>query len=168
MMAKDVLKQALMNYEGTMIIVSHDREFLDGLTDKTFEFKDNKISSYVGDINEYLDKTELESLQELEIKAQIANNKENISIGKQQREQQKASQKEINKQKRLIEKIENDISKLEEEISAIEEKFSDVELMSNPEQSVKLQNEYKTLKNNLDELMSQWENESELLMEYGG
>ncbi len=168
MMAKDVLKQALMNYEGTMIIVSHDREFLEGLTDKTFEFKDNIISGYVGDINEYLDKTELESLQELEIKAQIANNKDNISSGKLQREQQKASQKEINKQKRLIEKIENDISKLEEEISSIEEKFSDVELMSNPEQSVKLQNEYKSLKNKLDELMANWEKESELLMEFGG
>ena len=165
MLAKDVLKQALMNYEGTMIIVSHDRDFLEGLTDKTFEFKDNKIKEFIGDINEYLEKTELDSLQELEIKnkeQKESTSKE--SSGKIQREQQKASQKEINKQKKLIEKIENQISELEGDISKIEEQFSNVELMSNAEQSVKLQNEYKTLKNKLDELMNQWEKESEVLM----
>ena len=165
MLAKDVLKQALMNYEGTMIIVSHDRDFLEGLTDKTFEFKDNKIKEFIGDINEYLEKTELDSLQELEIKnkeQKESTSKE--SSGKIQREQQKASQKEINKQKKLIEKIENQISELEGDISKIEEQFSNVELMSNAEQSVKLQNEYRTLKNNLDELMTQWEKESEVLM----
>jgi len=165
MLAKDVLKQALMNYEGTMIIVSHDRDFLEGLTHKTFEFKDNKIKEYVGDINEYLEKTELDSLQELEIKnKEQKNNLGKESQGKIQREQQKASQKEINKQKKLIEKIESQISELEDAISQIEEKFSDAELMSNAEQSVKLQNEYKTLKNNLDELMTKWEIESEVLM----
>lgn len=165
MLAKDVLKQALMNYNGSMIIVSHDRDFLEGLTSKTFEFKNNRISEYIGEINDYLEKTEIDSLQELEINNKInSKNNEIESIGKIQREQQKANQKEINKQKKLIEKLEAQISELESNINQIEIKFSVVEIMSNQAESITLQNEYNLLKNNLDILMNEWETQSEYLL----
>ncbi|HRP01049.1 MAG TPA: ABC-F family ATP-binding cassette domain-containing protein [Candidatus Kapabacteria bacterium] len=166
MLAKDVLKQTLINYDGTVIVVSHDRDFLDGLTNKTIEFKDHKITEYIGDINEYLDKTDIESLKELEIK-QHSNNttldKEKSS--KIQRELQKAGQKEINKQKKLIEKLEATISELEIKIGEIEIHFSDMDIMSNPVKNKQLQVEYSKLKSDLESIMNDWESESEKLIE---
>ncbi|MFA7627627.1 MAG: ABC-F family ATP-binding cassette domain-containing protein, partial [Candidatus Kapaibacterium sp.] len=75
MAAKDVLKQALLEYDGSMIIVSHDREFLDGLTNKTIEFKNNQIKEFLGDINYYLEKTRMDNLRELE-----QNKKNEVSV----------------------------------------------------------------------------------------
>ena len=66
MLSKDVLKNALMDFKGSMIIVSHDREFLQGLTTKTIEFKKGKIKEYIGDINEFLEQQQIDSLDLLE------------------------------------------------------------------------------------------------------
>ena len=67
MISKDVLKNALIDYKGSLIVVSHDREFLQGLTNKTIEFKKGKIKEYPGDINEFLEQQQIESLDLLEL-----------------------------------------------------------------------------------------------------
>lgn len=165
MLAKDVLKQALLNFSGTLIVVSHDREFLDGLTQKTFEFKNNKITEFIGDIEYYLDKSEINSLQDLELK-EISikdDSKPTEKTGKIEREKQKEIQRELNKQKKLVEKIESEITLIEENITQLEIEFQDPELFMNVELSQQKNNKFKQLKLELEKMMNNWEIESNKL-----
>ncbi len=166
MLAKDVLKQALIRYQGSLIVVSHDREFLDGLTQKTIEFRDNRIKEYIGDVNEYLDKTELNSLAELEIKKAII--KETVKSdnqNKENRERKKETQKEINRQKKIINSIESQISEIENSISEFEVQFQNPDFFNNSADSKTVQNEYNIIRTKLTQLMNIWEMESEKLIE---
>jgi ATP-binding cassette subfamily F protein 3 len=158
MTSKDVLKDALMNYNGAMIIVSHDRDFLRGLTDKTIHFKSNRLKEYPGGIDEFIEKQELENLQQLEI-SKKAKVQETSKPGqaKLDREEKKRQQREANKIQKMINISEEKIEKLESEIATKEELFSDPKFYEDAEKSAEMQKQYDQLKKDLDEEMQSWE-----------
>ena len=148
--SKNVLKKALQQFEGTLIIVSHDRDFLQGLTDKVYEFKNKNIKEYLGDIDFYLEQRTVANFREMEQQKETlsaptkaAANTEKLSF--EQQKQQKAAQNKLNK-------IENQIAALEEEL-----KQMDVQ-MGQGVQSNDYYKEYEQKKKMLEELMTEWEN----------
>ena len=148
--SKNVLKKALQQFEGTLIIVSHDRDFLQGLTDKVYEFKNKNIKEYLGDIDFYLEQRAVANFREMEQQKETlstptkaAANGEKLSF--EQQKQQKAAQNKLNK-------IENQIAALEEEL-----KQMDVQ-MGQGVQSNDYYKEYEQKKRMLEELMTEWEN----------
>lgn len=148
--SKNVLKKALQQFEGTLIIVSHDRDFLQGLTDKVYEFKNKNIKEYLGDIDFYLEQRAVANFREMEQQKETlsaptkaAANAEKLSF--EQQKQQKAAQNKLNK-------IENQIAALEEEL-----KQMDVQ-MGQEVQSNDYYKEYEQKKKMLEELMTEWEN----------
>ena len=123
--SKDVLKQALQSFDGTLLIVSHDRDFLDGLVDKIYEFRDGKVKEHLGGVQEFLERRKLESLQELERKAVPAPVAEapapaGKSAGKAGFEAAKAQARQSRKQRDRISWLEHEIGKLEARMQAIE------------------------------------------------
>jgi ATP-binding cassette subfamily F protein 3 len=149
-LSKNVLKEALIKFEGTLILVSHDRDFLQGLTNKVYEFKDQKIKEYLGDIDFYLEQRNVENLREIE-KRDVVKNEETKTNNKQSYQQQKQLKSLNNK----LSKIESNISQLEKEIKEI-----DVELEVNYTETVANPNffdEYQKKKDALEALMMQWE-----------
>ena len=148
--SKNVLKKALQQFEGTLIIVSHDRDFLQGLTNKVYEFKNKNIKEYLGDIDFYLEQRAVANFREMEQQKETlsaptkaAANAEKLSF--EQQKQQKAAQNKLNK-------IENQIAVLEEEL-----KQMDVQ-MGQGVQSNDYYKEYEQKKKMLEELMTEWEN----------
>lgn len=126
MRSKDVLKNALMKYDGTLIVVSHDRDFLQGLTEKVFEFKDGNVKEHIGDVYEYLKSQKLESFKELE---RVEQNKEKpkaeVAETKLDQEAKKQAEKEIKRIANLISKSEKEIERLEKEISETDTRLQD-------------------------------------------
>ena len=135
--SKDILKQALKSYDGTLIVVSHDRDFLDGLVDKLYEFKDGRVREFLGSVSDYLESRRLETLHELErVRVPAAAAADNAAV-QAPKEQEKSSQAEIiarNKEKsRIDRKKKNRISYLECEIAKVEKKMAAIEaVLSNP------------------------------------
>ena len=135
--SKDILKQALKSYDGTLIVVSHDRDFLDGLVDKLYEFKDGRVREFLGSVSDYLETRRLETLHELErVRVPAAAAADNAAV-QAPKEQEKSSQSEItarNKEKNRIDrKKKNRISYLECEIAKVEKKMAAIEaVLSNP------------------------------------
>lgn len=128
MQSKDVLKNALLQYEGSMIVVSHDRDFLQGLTEKVIEFKDGTIKETIGDIYDFLEKRKLESLHELQKKEEKGTSKDkNITTNKNLYEQRKKEEAQLRKIQNQIKRIENEIETLTQQKKSIEEKMSSPE-----------------------------------------
>lgn len=150
--SKNVLKEALKNFPGTMILISHDRDFLQGLTNTVYEFKDKRIKEYLGDINYFLEQRKLQNLREAEKRTTVVSEeKKTRSDGKQNYEQQKKLKSLRNK----LSKVEASIHKLEREIKEI-----DVELSINYEETISRPDffdNYQQLKKELEKLMEQWE-----------
>lgn len=150
--SKNVLKEALKNFPGTMILISHDRDFLQGLTNTVYEFKDKRIKEYLGDINYFLEQRKLQNLREAEKRTTVVSEeKKRRSDGKQNYEQQKKLKSLRNK----LSKVEASIHKLEREIKEI-----DVELSINYEETISRPDffdNYQQLKKELENLMEQWE-----------
>ena len=147
--SKNVLKQALQLFEGTLIIVSHDRDFLQGLTEKVYEFKDQNIKEYLGDIDFYLQQREVSNFREIEkntqnTKTPSENNTEKIISYEAQKERKK-----INNQ---INKIETKITDLEKEIANM-----DLQISENISISNDFLKNYELKKQELDSLMEEWE-----------
>jgi ATP-binding cassette, subfamily F, member 3 len=160
MQSKDILKSALLQFDGTLIIVSHDRDFLQGLTNKVYEFKKPEIKEYIGDIYDFLADRDMVKLQELEVVLKAQNNDEKeveSSVGKQNWEKRKQIEKERRKSEREIEKIEKQISDHEDKLSAMNE------VLANPTDhpDVSLDKtwylSYDKTKNELSNLMEAWE-----------
>lgn len=157
--SKTVLKSALHNFEGTLLLVSHDREFLQGLNDVVYEFKDQKIKPYLGDIDYYLEQRQLENLREAERKT-VVKSESKISSNKQSYE----SQKQLKSLNNRLSKVESSISSLENEIKTI-----DLELEINYDKTVADPNffdAYQAKKTKLEELMSQWETLTESIEQH--
>ena len=157
--SKNVLKSALQNFEGTLLLVSHDREFLQGLNDVVYEFKDQKIKPYLGDIDFYLEQRQLENLREAERKT-IVKSESKISSNKQSYE----AQKQLKSLNNRLSKVESSISSLEKEIKAI-----DLELEINYDKTVadsSFFDTYQLKKAKLEELMSQWERLTESIEQH--
>ena len=158
--SKNVLKEALMKFEGTLLLVSHDRDFLQGLTDKVYEFKDHKLKEYLGDIEYFLEQRNLQNLREAEKRTVgAATEIKNSSAGKQSYQDQKKQKSLTNR----LSKIEATINKLEREIKEI-----DLELAINYEATIAQPNFfdfYEGKKKELEEAMKKWELVSEQLEE---
>ena len=148
--SKNVLKSALDNFEGTLILVSHDREFLQGLNDIIYEFKDQKIKPYLGDIDFYLEQRQLQNLREVERKTIIKS-----SVKLTENKQSYESQKKLKSLNNRLSKIETAISSLEQEIKDI-----DLELEVNYDATISKPNFfdlYQGKKSKLKDLIEQWE-----------
>lgn len=153
--SKNVLKDALKNFEGTLIVVSHDRDFLQGLTDRVYEFKDYRIKEYLGDIDYYLESREVESLREIEKR----DDQPVKAVPKKDNKQSYEDQKKLKGLNNKLSKIESQINKLEREIKDI-----DVEMEINYDATVSQPNffdNYQNKKKELDQLMEDWEATSE-------
>jgi ATP-binding cassette subfamily F protein 3 len=122
MRSKDILKQALIRYDGTLILVSHDRDFLDGIVNKIFEFRHHKIKEHIGGIYDFLRKKRIENLREIERKdvKKAEFQQDNISSNKQKYLERKEYDRNLRKLRRRLEESEKEIGKLEAEISAID------------------------------------------------
>jgi ATP-binding cassette, subfamily F, member 3 len=121
MRSKDILKKALLNYDGTMIVVSHDRDFLDGITGKIYEFKHNRLKEHIGGIYDFLRKKKIDSLKELErkdIRKEI--NVGNVSVNKQKYLDKKEFERNLRKLRRKLEDSEAEIERIEAEISSLD------------------------------------------------
>lgn len=159
--SKNVLKQALQNFNGTVILVSHDREFLQGLTKTVYEFKDGHIRVYLGDIDFYLEEHNLDNLREVEKRTQIKKVKD--SSAKESYHSIKQSQKEYKRLQNRLAKIETDIADLEVNISNIDKDLSDGEKYEELTSDSDFFKNYQENKDNLDDLMQEWEKLHELL-----
>jgi len=159
MASKDVLKNALLRYNGTLIIVSHDRDFLQGLTDKVFEFKNKTLKVHLGDIQDYLDKNKLESLQLLNTSTKTSQHsiEDTESATKLQWEKQKQKESTIRKLEKQIQKIETDIQAKETLTEEINKKLSDPKHYADEINDGTLYNQYKSLQKEIDNLLEQWE-----------
>jgi len=155
MQSKDILKNALLQYDGTLIIVSHDRDFLQGLTNKVYEFRDQNIKEHLGDIYDYLEYRRLKSLKELEeAKKTQKEGGDNASKNKLDYEKRKQIDRDIRKLNNKIKRSEEKIGELEIEIANHDE------LLSNPDAELdfdKLSKKYSHLIKNLEEEMEHWE-----------
>ena len=159
--SKEILKQAILDYGGTVIIISHDREFLQGLTEKVLEFRDYKVKELLGDVDYYLEQREFENLREAEkAKSEKSNNsKEN-----------KASQnnwqanKELKKLKNKVSKLEREISDLEQKIAECDETLAQVEFYEkSQDEQAKFMQKYNGFKTTLDTVVEDWETTLEQL-----
>ncbi|NNL82177.1 MAG: ABC-F family ATP-binding cassette domain-containing protein, partial [Winogradskyella sp.] len=147
--SKNVLKEALKKFEGTLILVSHDRDFLQGLTDKVYEFKDQKIKEYLGDIDYYLDQRNLENLREAERRTVVAESRSETN------KQDYKDQKKLKSLNNRLSKIESKIQQLEKDI-----KNDDVALATNYEETAansSFFDNYQAKKQKLDQLLEEWE-----------
>jgi ATP-binding cassette subfamily F protein 3 len=139
MNSKDVLKQSLQAFDGTLLVVSHDREFLEGLVTKTIEFRDQKVKTILGGIEYYLEQRKLESMREVEAKSvqknvQKAKEADNSGLNYKERKQ---LEKDLRSVVRKLEEVEQEIENLEEEINAWDEQLADPQeckaLMADPD-----------------------------------
>lgn len=161
MRSKDILKLALKKYDGTLIVVSHDREFLDGLVDKVYEFRDHKIKVHLGGIYDFLRKRKLESLQELERKSRIKSNVDSnqpTTESKNNRIRKKESDKKLRKLQNKIKDIESKITVLENELGDLSQKMENME-----QHDSEIYKKYGSLESDLTTMMEEWEKVSDKL-----
>ena len=158
MRSKDILKDALQKYDGTVVVVSHDREFLDGLVDRIYEFRDGGVREYLGDIWYFLEKRKVESLQEIERKDKpVAAEKSTAdsNSGKLSYEQKKEQEKLLRKLRKAVESVEEELAKVEAEIAAYDKRFAE-----STEYNADDYAKYDALKQRYDQLMHEWEKAS--------
>jgi len=166
MRSKDVLKNALLRYDGTLILVSHDRDFLQGLTDKVFEFKDRNIKEYIGDIQYYIEKRRIDSLQSLETKQPKISpiNKDETKTQKLSWEEQKQKDSTRRKLEKQIENQENKIHNLEQAIKDLDEKLANAEQYQHEIASGELYKQYQNHQTALEQAINEWEKLCEMVV----
>lgn len=180
MRSKDILKQALLAFDGTLIVVSHDREFLDGLVDKVYEFRGRKVKEHLGGIYDFLQRRKLTSLREIERKGQEGKEVKEGKAGKisiatspgteadpdPALPSNKEQYKEKKEQEKKIRKIANRVKSLEHEIEEIEEGLTKMdEMLMNPDniEGMQVYEDYEQLKKKHDETLASWEKQTTLL-----
>ena len=174
MRSKDILKNAIMKYDGTVVVVSHDREFLDGMVQKVYEFRDGGVKEYLGGIYYFLEKRKLESLQEIERRdapakpaakpaansavnsaAHPAANRDAAASGKLTYEQRKEQEKQLRKLRRAVETVEAELAEIEKQIAAYDAKFAAATEYNEADYKA-----YNDLKARYDHQMHEWEKAS--------
>ena len=170
MRSKDILKNAIMKYDGTVVVVSHDREFLDDMVQKVYEFRDGGVKEYLGGIYYFLEKRKLESLQEIERRdapakpmanpaaksaAQPAANRDAAASGKLTYEQRKEQEKQLRKLRRAVETVEAELAEIEKQIAAYDAKFAAATEYNEADYKA-----YNDLKARYDHQMHEWEKAS--------
>lgn len=171
MRSKDVLKDAIRDFDGTVIIVSHDREFLDGLVTKVYEFGGGLVKEHLGGIYDFLQKKKMDNLNELQlsasptsVNASVNNESEQVSESKLSYEAQKELNKKLRKLEKQVADCEKKIEELEGKVAVVEEKMATPEGASD----MKLYEEHQSLKKELDVVVDEWENASLELEEAKG
>ena len=157
MLSKDILKSALIQFDGTLIIVSHDRDFLQGLTNKVYEFKKPHIKEYIGDIYDFLEEKKLKELDELNKKQKSQPSENKVSQAKLDYEQKKQNDRETKRIEREIKKIEEQIEVLEKEIAEMDKIMSAPDEFPNVNIDNVWYNSYGDKKDKLQQLMNLWE-----------
>ena len=174
MRSKDILKSAIMKYDGTVVVVSHDREFLDDMVQKVYEFRDGGVKEYLGGIYYFLEKRKLESLQEIERRdapakpaanpaanpaaksaAQPAANRDAAASGKLTYEQRKEQEKQLRKLRRAVETVEAELAEIDKQIAAYDAKFAAATEYNEADYKA-----YNDLKARYDHQMHEWEKAS--------
>ena len=166
MRSKDILKQALIKYDGTLIVVSHDRDFLDGIVGKVYEFKQNKLKENIGGIYDFLRKKKIENLKDIERKDKIKNESasENVSSNKQKYLEKKEYERNLRKLRRRLEESETVIEKIEAEIIAVDKSFMEP---GNSSEAHEIDyKKYQDLKETLSEEMNMWTQYSQEVEEF--
>ena len=154
MRSKDILKNALQKYDGTVVVISHDRDFLDGLVDRIYEWRDGGVQEYLGGIYYFLEKRKLDSMQEIERKdtpTESTQPKTNSS-GKLSYEQKKEQEKAVRKLRKAIENVETELAKIEEQIAEYDSKFATATEYNEADYVT-----YNELKASYDKQMHEWE-----------
>lgn len=158
MLSKEILKNALNAFEGTIIVVSHDRDFLQGLTNKTFEFTREGIKEHLGSINDFLQKKEMEDMRALELKKEEANvAAKKTPVADKQKSVEQNNEKEQRKLKADLEKCEQKISELESTIKATEADLADADKFQELSKQPDFFSKYELLKKQLETEMQRWE-----------
>ena len=159
MRSKDILKNALTKYDGTLVVVSHDREFLDGLVDKVYEFRDGGVKEYLGGIYYFLEKRKIDSLSEIERKnatpAASPAAAAAPSSGKLSYEQRKEQEKLLRRLRKAVETIESELAEVEAQIKAMDERLAAANGYDAADYA-----RYDELKARYDHLMHEWEKAS--------
>jgi ATP-binding cassette subfamily F protein 3 len=160
MPSKDVLKEAIKAFDGTAIIVSHDREFLDGLVTKVYEFGGGKVREHLGGIYDFLQSRQITELSQLQCPPSIQNTPDTPSTPKNQNyAEHKEQQKKLRKAERAVEESERKISDMERRLKELDQLLMDPVNASNME----MVTEYTTIKKSMDEEVERWEKLSEEL-----
>ncbi|HPL04986.1 MAG TPA: ATP-binding cassette domain-containing protein [Bacteroidales bacterium] len=167
MRSKDILKQALLKFDGSLIIVSHDRYFLDGLVDKVYEFKNHKIRQHIGGIYDFLRKKKIENLKELEQKekVQASQTKEKVSENKILYLERKEIERQRRSLQNKVEKAEKEIERLEKEIETLHNLLSNPEKIDAEEANAVFE-KFSKLNSELEHQMDLWEKAGNELHEF--
>ena len=167
MPSKDVLKEAIQAFEGTVIVVSHDRDFLNGIVNKVYEFGDHRVREHLGGIYDFLRKKQLDSLQQLEVKntpsiptAVDADPEPVASQGKMDYQRQKERERRIRQAEKKVKTCEAKIAELEQQLAEIEDKLSTA-----TSENVDIYYKHSQISRELDDVMAQWEKAGEELDE---
>ena len=163
MRSKEILKNALINFTGTVLVVSHDRDFLDGLVTCIYEFRNKKVKQHLGGILEFLQRKKIESLKQLEIKANSNNSGYEKAKEKINSELSFEEKKEIN---RTIARLEKKINQTEETISKLETEIEQLDKILSSSENIEdhsVYENYEELKRKLEETMNDWEKSHEEL-----
>lgn len=157
MRTKDILKQAITDFDGTVIVVSHDRDFLDGMVQKVYEFGDHRVREHLCGIWEFLEKKQLDSLQQMEVNDKIREQKtENTpSTGRLNYEEQKERERKVKQAQKRVKQLEEKIQQLEQDIAAIEEKLSQGQT-----DDPGIYDRHAALQHDLDQTLIDWEEAS--------
>ncbi len=161
MQSKEVLKEAIADFDGTVIVVSHDRYFLDGLVEKVYEFSNHRVREHLGGIYDFLQHKQLGSLQELEVKERVASEtpeQRQPSQGRLNYEEQKERERRVKQAERQVKRHEEEITRIEKEIAGIEE-----QLQQGGTVPADIYERHGALNAQLEQVMQQWESANELL-----
>ena len=162
MRTKDVLKKAISEFDGTVIIVSHDREFLDGLVEKVYEFGGGRVREHLGGIYDFLEKKKIDSLRQLELSSATRAQQQSSPAKSDARisyEDRKEAARRIKRAERAVDEVEKEIADIEYAIDIIEQKLSTPEGAADSS----LYEQHPVLQNSLNDAMTRWENATEQL-----
>ena len=167
LLSKDILKQALQRYDGTLVIVSHDRDFLDGLVNKIYEFKDGRVKEHLGGVNDFLERKRLENLTDLERRtpaaaasaaaartAASAPGATAAAAAGASAEQRKELERQKNRKAKRLAQCEEQIAQKEQRLKELEDELCNITDLPRIQS---LTTEYEKLKFELDSLMNEWE-----------
>ena len=163
-LTKQVLKKALLKFNATLIVVSHDRDFLDGLTDKVFEFKDSRINITFGGIYDFLKARNIDTFRQFE-QEKTRNEKQGkagsgqqvLHTNKEQYENKRAKEKEERRLRKKVENCEKTINRMEKELAGMETQMADSEVIADPHKLQEIVENYDELKKRLEEKIEDWE-----------
>lgn len=157
MRSKEMLKRALQNYDGTLILVSHDRYFLQGLADRIYEFRNGKVKEFLGGIDDYLEARKFDDFRQVEQKAEEKSVAKKASATNGSYEERKQADKDIRKASGRVQKLEGQIEELEMAIGSLDERLQDPDEFKEISKDPDFYEKYEQQKADLHKLMEEWE-----------